>query len=118
MSSSQPPEESEEAPSETDPSPPATDTTTAASPSVVPGPDVSAYSPLIQPNVSTFVISGGRDPFMRNLNTIEKVELGGSCKLTPKKFKKMPFAVYDHMSFYVSDQFIFCGGHKRPGVVR
>ena len=82
------------------------------------GPDVSAYSPLIQPNVSTFVISGGRDPFMRNLNTIEKVELGGSCKLTPKKFKKMPFAVYDHMTFYVSDQFIFCGGHKRPGVVR
>ena len=55
---------------------------------------------------------------MVNLNTVEKIELQSSCKLTPKILKRMPFAIYDHMSFFVNDKFIFCGGHKRPGVVR
>ena len=53
-----------------------------------------------------------------NLNTVEKIELESSCKLTPKTLKRMPFAIYDHLSFYVNDKFIFCSGHKRPGVVR
>ena len=55
---------------------------------------------------------------MVNLNTVEKIELESSCKLTPKILKRMPFAIYDHLSFYVNDKFIFCSGHKRPGVVR
>lgn len=53
-----------------------------------------------------------------NLNTVEKIELESSCKLTPKILKRMPFAIYDHLSFFVNDKFIFCSGHKRPGVVR
>ena len=55
---------------------------------------------------------------MVNLNTVEKIELESSCKLTPKILKRMPFAIYDHLSFFVNDKFIFCSGHKRPGVVR
>ena len=62
--------------------------------------------------------SGGRNEFMVNLNTVEKIELESSCKLTPKILKRMPFAIYDHLSFFVNDKFIFCSGHKRPGVVR
>ena len=54
---------------------------------------------------------------MVNLNTVEKAELTKSCTLTPKIIKRMPFAIYDHMTFYVGDMFVFCGGHKRPGVI-
>ena len=76
------------------------------------------FKPSIKWEDSTFIISGGRNEFMINLNTVEKIELKSSCKLTPKILKRMPFAIYDHMSFFVKDKFIFCGGHKRPGVVR
>ena len=54
---------------------------------------------------------------MVNLNTVEKVEGAKSCILTPRIMKRMPFAIYDHMSFYVGDKFVFCGGHKRPGLL-
>ena len=76
------------------------------------------FKPSIKWEDSTFIISGGRNEFMINLNTVEKIELKSSCKLTPKILKRMPFAIYDHMSFFVKDKFIFCGGHKRPSVVR
>ena len=46
---------------------------------------------------------GGRNEFMVNLNTVEKIELESSCKLTPKILKRMPFAIYDHMSFFVKE---------------
>ena len=78
---------------------------------------VTSYSPLVDWEDSTFVITGGRNEFMINLNTVEKLELESSCVLTPKTIKRMPFAIYDHMSFYVTDKFVFCGGHKRPAVV-
>ena len=54
---------------------------------------------------------------MVNQNSVEKAELSKSCLLTPKVMKRMPFAIYDHMSFYVEDKFVFCGGHKRPGLL-
>ena len=53
---------------------------------------------------------------MVNQNSVEKAELTKSCLLTPKILKRMPFSIYDHMTFYVSDMFVFCGGHKRPGL--
>jgi len=52
---------------------------------------------------------------MTNQNSVEKALLATSCLLTPTSLKKMPLAIYDHMSFYLGDQFIFCGGHKKPG---
>ena len=78
---------------------------------------VTPYAPLVNWEDSTFVITGGRNEFMINLNTVEKLELDSSCVLTPKAMKRMPFAIYDHMSFFVNDKFVFCGGHKRPAVV-
>ena len=75
---------------------------------------VLAFDDLLMNNPN----SGGRNEFMVNLNTVEKIELESSCKLTPKILKRMPFAIYDHLSFFVNDKFIFCSGHKRPGVVR
>ena len=74
------------------------------------------YVPPISWEDSTFVVTGGRNEFMVNLNTVEKVELQSSCILTPKTMKRMPFAIYDHMSFFVGGKFIFCGGHKRPNL--
>ena len=41
---------------------------------------------------------------MVNLNTVEKIELSSSCLLAPKVIPKMPFALYDHMSFYVDNK--------------
>jgi hypothetical protein len=43
-----------------------------------------------------------RNEYMVNLNTVEKTELSSSCLLTPKVIPKMPFALYDHMSFYIN----------------
>ena len=63
------------------------------------------------------VITGGRNEFMVNQNSVEKAELSQSCLLTPKIIKRMPFAIYDHMTFYVGDKLIFCGGHKRPNLL-
>jgi len=54
---------------------------------------------------------------MVNQNSVEKVELEKSCKLTPKIVKRMPFAIYDHMSFYLGEKLVFCGGHKRPSIL-
>ena len=82
-----------------------------------PSQTVTPYAPLVNWEESTFVITGGRNEFMINLNTVEKLELESSCVLTPKAMKRMPFAIYDHMSFFVRDKFVFCGGHKRPAVV-
>ena len=82
-----------------------------------PSQTVTPYAPLVNWEESTFVITGGRNEFMINLNTVEKLELDSSCVLTPKAMKRMPFAIYDHMSFFVRDKFVFCGGHKRPAVV-
>ena len=81
------------------------------------GQTVTPYSPLVSWDQSTFVITGGRNEFMINLNTVEKLELESSCVLTPVTIKRMPFAIYDHMSFFLTDRFVFCGGHKRPAVV-
>ena len=81
------------------------------------GQTVTPYSPLVSWDQSTFVITGGRNEFMINLNTVEKLELDSSCVLTPTTIKRMPFAIYDHMSFFLTDKFVFCGGHKRPAVV-
>ena len=54
---------------------------------------------------------------MVNQNSVEKAELTSSCKITPRIMPRMPFSIYDHMSFYVGDMFVFCGGHKKPGLV-
>ena len=109
--------ESENTPKDEDSKVSVTVTETTEVSETEPSQTVTPYAPLVNWEESTFVITGGRNEFMINLNTVEKLELESSCVLTPKAMKRMPFAIYDHMSFFVRDKFVFCGGHKRPAVV-
>ena len=54
--------------------------------------------------IISLTIISFRNEFMVNLNTVEKIELSSSCLLAPKVIPKMPFALYDHMSFYVDNK--------------
>lgn len=63
------------------------------------------------------VISGGRNEYMANLNTVELIGSRSSCLLTPSVVPKMPIMIYDHMILFVQNRILYCGGHNRPNLL-